>query len=263
MNLALNFDEEKRMKIFIVNLKESTGRRLKIESQLNALKLEHEFIEAVNGRLLSPDELTNSTERINYAFLPGEVGCALSHQKIYKKMIDEGIESALILEDDVVLCDDFCEILKKTSIPTKKPSVILLSRVNKFYKNPIKNISGQYFLHKTQHATTTHSYIINKSGAKSLLANLYPIWMTADKWSLFEDLSWIDVKSIIPHPVSLSDDASESTINTSKNDKEIDNKKKEIWETLMKRRPVLAKLKHRYRRAISPIFNKIIDQGKG
>ncbi|HDR2572978.1 TPA: glycosyltransferase family 25 protein, partial [Enterobacter ludwigii] len=79
------------MKIFIVNLKKSVERRKKMEAQLNALGLSAEFIEAVDGRLMSEEERKGVTANVNYAFLPGEIGCALSHQKIYKKMIDEKI----------------------------------------------------------------------------------------------------------------------------------------------------------------------------
>ncbi|MEW5562162.1 glycosyltransferase family 25 protein [Enterobacter asburiae] len=251
------------MKTFIINLKSSVDRRLKIEGQLNALSIDHEFIEAVNGKAMSTEELADKTKKINYAFLPGEIGCALSHQKIYKKMIDENIDSALILEDDVILLDGFSEVIRKITLPENSPTVILLSRVNKHYKKPLKNITVNHCLHKTQHATTAHSYIINKSGAKSLLSALYPVWMTADKWSLFEDLSLIDVSSVIPHPVDLSNDAIKSTINTSKGDTSIDKAKQEIWDILMQERSILAKFKHRYRRAITPIFHKIVNQGKG
>jgi glycosyl transferase family 25 len=251
------------MKIFIVNLKDSSDRRLKLESELNKLGLQHEFIEAVDGRKFTEAEIEPVTQKINYAFLPGEIGCALSHQQIYRKMIKDNIKCALILEDDVRLNYDIVDILDNIDLSNNKPEVVLLSRVNKFHKNPIKNITKNYSLHKTQHATTTHSYIINLHAANSLLDNLYPIWMVADKWSLFEDMSLLDIYSIIPHPVSLSSEAQNSTINTNKGDPGIEMKKKELWNKLMASRSLKTKLKHRYRRAVVPLLNKIIDQGKG
>ena len=251
------------MRIFIVNLVGSVERKAKMSQQLESLGLQHDFIEAIDGRLMSESERADVSRKINYAFLPGEIGCALSHQKIYQKMIDENIESALILEDDVILPRNFNEILHKITLKDDAPSVLLLSRINKYFKEPIANVIDNYNIHKTQHATTAHSYIINKSGAESLLKSLSPIWMTADKWSLFEVLSLIKVHSVVPHPVILSEESTISTINTVKGDDEINLKKKQIWDILMKRRPLLAKLKHRYRRAITPIFHKITDQGKG
>lgn len=37
----------------------------------------------------------------------GEIACFLSHRAIWQRMLDEGIEQALIFEDDVALADDF------------------------------------------------------------------------------------------------------------------------------------------------------------
>ncbi|WP_407217287.1 glycosyltransferase family 25 protein [Enterobacter hormaechei] len=89
------------MRTFIINLKHSLERRAKMESQLLKLNIAHEFIEAIDGRKMAEAERKNVTREVNYAFLPGEVGCALSHQEIYKKIIYENIDAALILEDDV------------------------------------------------------------------------------------------------------------------------------------------------------------------
>lgn len=251
------------MKIFIVNLKKSAERRRKMEDQLHTLGLSAEFIEAVDGRLMSDDERKRVTAEVNYAFLPGEIGCALSHQKIYRKIIDENIENALILEDDVVLNDDFKNVLAHISIPADSPSVILLSRSNKFFKKPLEKITHQHSLHKTLHATTAHSYIINNRAATSLLNGLNPIWIVADKWGLFEDMSLVDVYSVVPHPVHLSDEAKNSTINIPEEAQAIHKKKKELWDLLMSRRTLKTKIKHKYRRAILPLFSKVVNQGKG
>ncbi|WP_449543336.1 glycosyltransferase family 25 protein [Enterobacter ludwigii] len=251
------------MKIFIVNLKKSVERRKKMEAQLNALGLSAQFIEAVDGRLMSEEERKGVTANVNYAFLPGEIGCALSHQKIYKKMIDEKIGEALILEDDVVLNDDFKNVLEHITVPEVRPSVILLSRTNKFFQKKIKNISTGYSLHKTLHATTSHSYIINNKAACSLLKGLNPVWIVADKWGLFEDMSLVEVYSVVPHPVHLSEEAQNSTINIPEDSQTIHLRKKELWNLLMSRRTFKTKIKHKYRRAILPLFNKVINQGKG
>lgn len=251
------------MKIFIVNLKKSVERRLKMEAQLNALGLSAEFIDAVDGRLMSEDEKRSVTADVNYAFLPGEIGCALSHQKIYKKMIDENIDNALILEDDVVLNEEFKNVMEQITVPDVRPSVILLSRSNKFFKKPLKKLTRKHSLHKTLHATTAHSYIINKSAANSLLNGLSPVWIVADKWGLFEDMSLVDVYSVVPHPVLLSAEAKNSTINVTEDAQSIHKQKKELWDLLMTRRTLKTKIKHKYRRAILPIFSKVVNQGKG
>lgn len=124
------------MKAFIINLKESVERRIKMENQLKKLKLKYEFIDAVDGRKMSEQQKKSITQEVNYAFLPGEIGCALSHQKIYQRMLDESTDVALILEDDVILNADINEIIKKIPIKVDVPTVILLSRSNKYLKKP-------------------------------------------------------------------------------------------------------------------------------
>jgi len=251
------------MNIFIVNLKKSVERRQKMEEQLHALGLSAEFIEAVDGKLMSDDERMRVTADVNYAFLPGEIGCALSHQKIYKRIVDDGIVQALILEDDVLIENILPELLKGIKLSNTTPEIILLSRVNKFRKKAVRSITAIHKIHKTEQATTAHAYIINNKAASSLLKNLYPVWMTSDKWSLFEDLSMAKIYSVIPYPVRLSEEAETSTINPSKGDSEINLEKRRIWDLLMQQRPLRAKIRHRYRRAITPLFYKVVNQGKG
>ncbi|QDE47789.1 hypothetical protein EIN43_05535 [Enterobacter hormaechei] len=53
-------------------------------------------------------------------------------------MIYENIDTALILEDDVVINNDLREILDNVTLSATKPEIILLSRVNKYYKSLLK-----------------------------------------------------------------------------------------------------------------------------
>ena len=251
------------MRIFIVNLERSLDRKNILEKRCCELGLKVEFIKAIDGKNLSACDIKKMTRSINYAFMPGEIGCALSHQNIYKKMIEENIPEALILEDDVTLPDNLPELINLLPPSPKEPNVLLLSRVNKYFKSPIKNLGSNFKIHRVQNATTTHSYIINLSAARNLLDALYPVWMTADKWSLFEDYSLLKVEAVIPAPIELGTSALLSTINQKKGDKKINKTKKEIWGTLMKKRPLMVKIKHRIRRGLTPLFNPITDQGKG
>ena len=102
------------MKVFIINLKRSVARRKSIEKECVRYKLDYEFIDAVDGRLLSPTEIKRHTRDLNYACRPGEIGCALSHIKAYRLMCDRGINTALILEDDAKLTPEIADVLANT-----------------------------------------------------------------------------------------------------------------------------------------------------
>ena len=91
------------MKIFVINLKRSIDRKHNFQKNWQFASKYIEIIEAVDGNNLSDKELSKIAP--NYQSLnvtKGEIGCALSHLAIYKKIVNECIPMALILEDDAV-----------------------------------------------------------------------------------------------------------------------------------------------------------------
>ena len=87
--------------------------------------LKAEFVDAIDGKLLSGKDInkfystTKSIKQIGRELAVSEIGCALSHKKIYQKIADEKIDSALILEDDIDFQGDLVDAL---SILNKLPS---------------------------------------------------------------------------------------------------------------------------------------------
>jgi len=116
------------LSIRVINLEPSTERRLFMEKQLNDLGLEHGFVLAVDGSTLSREEIDASHDKnatmdyfnsckiglrkyIDADLAPTEIGCALSHIKIYKEIaaMDECV--ALVMEDDVSIREELREFL--------------------------------------------------------------------------------------------------------------------------------------------------------
>jgi len=98
------------MKIFVISLKKETQKRAIINNTLHMLGVNYEIYDAVDGRTDLEDIRFNiyskwhePTYKINMT--NGEIGCALSHLNIWKKIVDENIESAIILEDDFIVND--------------------------------------------------------------------------------------------------------------------------------------------------------------
>jgi len=97
---TLGFD-----KIYVINLK----RRLDRKKQLliDFPNLNFTFIEAIDGKettmpQLSSDNLINSSFfDPNGMITMGVFACALSHKKAWDQAIEDGVENALFLEDDV------------------------------------------------------------------------------------------------------------------------------------------------------------------
>ena len=82
-------------KIYIVNLKKDEKRRENIIREVKKQNLaNYEIVDAVDGNELNQNELNNVTFKNkrhlnpwNSKMSPSQIGCALSHIKIYEKFI--------------------------------------------------------------------------------------------------------------------------------------------------------------------------------
>lgn len=102
--------------IFYINLDKRPDRNAQILEQLSALNLSAERVSAVNGGDLSEPEKSfvnreNFLLNTKHHISNGEIGCAMSHRLIWQKMLDDNLDYALILEDDVVLDKSLLSIL--------------------------------------------------------------------------------------------------------------------------------------------------------
>ena len=124
------------MKTFVVNLKQSMDRRERMINVLKNFPYQYEFFEAVDGsKIENLSEVYNEKKAVRFYKTPlklGEIGCALSHISIYKKMIDENIERALIFEDDILLSDEFNSVILKLETFSMNNDVFLLGQSGKF-----------------------------------------------------------------------------------------------------------------------------------
>ena len=95
-------------KVYIINLKKDKNRKKNILNELKKQNLKnYKFISAVNGNELKKKEINsliskekNFINPINTNMSKSEIGCSLSHIKIYKEIVKSDIDYALILEDD-------------------------------------------------------------------------------------------------------------------------------------------------------------------
>ncbi|OIV46917.1 hypothetical protein BK025_08070 [Sodalis sp. TME1] len=250
------------MNIFVVNLKDSVDRRKSVELQLNKLNLQYEVVEAVDGRALSNEEIMQHTRELNYACKPGEIGCSLSHLKVYRKIVEYNIPYALILEDDIQLSADLPLIL--TELPNiinkNTPSVTLLTHIHQYDAKIQHKISPQHALHVLIEASCSHGYVINASAAQNALDSLYPVWMVADRWKIFREYSIAKLFAVLPPVISHSELSKISIINDQGLDINTLKLKKLTEENLYKKRPIKIKLKRILWLLIKRPFMNIIKQ---
>ncbi len=94
------------MHSLIIHMSSATQRRANVETLLHQLP-GAQVIEAVLGRTSGVTPHPGNVFEPPYPFAigPGEVGCFLSHRACWQRIVDEGWEHALIVEDDMAVDD--------------------------------------------------------------------------------------------------------------------------------------------------------------
>ncbi|AEE27073.1 glycosyltransferase family 25 protein [Francisella hispaniensis] len=162
------------MNVFVINRKKDIGRKEYIIQHFKEKGIErYSFFEAVEGRDLDSNfikrcngYLSKTLQRAK-GLNVGEIGCALSHLEIYKKIVNEGLAGALIFEDDVEILKDnllgFVEDFNK-QLSENVGYICHLGektlRKSKVYKKDIYQLKRSHY---------TYSYYIDRIGAERML----------------------------------------------------------------------------------------------
>ncbi len=121
----------KKWKICLINLERSTDRLAACASQLDSYGLPFDRIEAVNGDTLDVstiNELYNFGDSSYHKHMTrGELGCYLSHVRAWQAIVDEQLDYAVILEDDILLQDDIQQGLEAITYIQQPWDVIKLA----------------------------------------------------------------------------------------------------------------------------------------
>ena len=148
----------------------------------NYVFLDIEFVKAIDGRLMTEEErreyfdYARSKDMYGRTLNEGEVGCALSHRKVYEKVLEGNEPYALVLEDDIAIQRDLNVLDLKgvdNILNNSKPRVLMLSGDYCFYRK-------RPFI-KTVFALGAYAYIINKAAAHLILEKTKACCV-ADDW---------------------------------------------------------------------------------
>ena len=170
------------MKIFVINLARRKERMSFMERQFASLGLGFERIDAVDGVMLSPEERRKAVNGFRwwcsrgYRARAGEIGCALSHRIALTKIVEEDLQYACIMEDDVTLSDGFSAALESAEKfvgSNSEPKAVLLT--------PCEAVKGEGFV-QIPWAQSCGCYVVNKEAAKRFLAVTAPLTSTIDDW---------------------------------------------------------------------------------
>jgi glycosyl transferase, family 25 len=207
--------------IFVINMAKAKDRMFSMKSQLDAQGLPFERIEAVDGSKLDVQQRREQYSDWWYRLFHGSpmsngnLGCTLSHRKIYKKIVDEKIEWAIILEDDAVLDADFAGLIGDIEKHTRDFDMMQLYS----FRLPTKQVrvvgdTGLSVMRYANHHSSTAAYALRNRGARKLLT-LAKVRTMPDRWCWMSAMTGLKCCAIYPYPVSLHEELSvDSTIGT-------------------------------------------------
>jgi len=128
--------------VYVISLDYDHQRRRRLVKQLQSAEIDFQLFKAIDGKKLSQERLLSYEKGLEDFYkhhrkpedmrrrgplVPAEIGCALSHLKIYQDIIKKKIPSAIILEDDAVLLDkDIKSILANINLVKQKWHIIYL-----------------------------------------------------------------------------------------------------------------------------------------
>lgn len=171
------------MKLFLINLDACEERLAAADGQLRRLGVAYERFPAVYGAALSPEARRRAVDRFRWwcavgrPVRNGEIGCALSHYAIYRRMAEEGMAFACVLEDDVVLDARFPEQLARVErwLDASAPQVVLLS-------NHTREWGEAWEFRPAAADMYTEGYVLTLPAARALLRANLPMQTPCDHW---------------------------------------------------------------------------------
>jgi glycosyl transferase family 25 len=208
------------VRAYVINLARSLDRRAHITAELKKTGLDYEIITAVDGRELDLRDPTivdpslpyidPSLPIVDIGLAAGTAGAALSHIRAYTKIIADGLDEALVLEDDVILPADIGSLADAVADQLAGAEVALLSVDS---PEPCKmSLEGYVSLPSSRllalpidihQPRSAGAYIITREACERMIKSLVPVRVQADTWWFFYREGLLDrVRCVVPLPVS-------------------------------------------------------------
>ncbi len=170
----------------VINLDRAPDRMMRMSQRLQELELGWQRVSGVDGQALdwtSPTylDLNAFHRRHGKSPLSGEVGCYLSHLKAMNAFLSSDARFALILEDDVQLCEDVPRVLNGLQDCPQDWDLVKLSGVHRGTPVKLQSLDAEHDLVvMLSKCTGASAYVLNRRAAEVLAAGLLPMRIPFD-----------------------------------------------------------------------------------
>ena len=191
-------------KIFVINLDRRPDRLQTISQTLDALGLEWQRITAIDGQDPQLDAQVDWKKFHAYSqYLPvrrGPIGCYLSHRKVWQKIVDDNLQQALILEDDVAPLESWDSAILNLDIgkvgleSLRLDASTIRGRMpwSKYFDMPVGNWRAQNY-----NSWGAGAYLITREGARKQLRS-DKMWFMADDFLMFNRICRVQTALLKP-----------------------------------------------------------------
>ncbi|XP_030286984.1 LOW QUALITY PROTEIN: procollagen galactosyltransferase 1-like [Sparus aurata] len=173
----MGFDE-----VFMINLVRRADRRERMLRALYEQELSCKVVAAVDGKALNKTDI----ESMEIKMLPGykdpyhgrpltkgELGCFLSHYNIWKEILDRGLKTSLVIEDDlrfeVFFKRRLQTLLQEVTTQKLDWDLIYIGRKRMQVDHPETSVPNIHNLVEADYSYWTLGYMLSLQGAQKLL----------------------------------------------------------------------------------------------
>ena len=209
--------------IFCLSLARAADRRTRMIARLDSLGSPYEIVDAVDGRELDLSQLggrlrqDKMRRKKSRCLTAAEIGCYLSHCNLLRRIADEKIAVAIVVEDDAGFAPDFAEVAAAAArIPHPWDMILLHTHPKRKTEKTLcrLGVAGRVVCRMAERTAGTAGYLISLSGAKKLLEHCNEISEPVDvRFSAYWE-SGIRYYAVSPRVVI--EDGSETMIPTDK-----------------------------------------------
>ena len=174
--------------------------------------MEIERIEGVDADSLTQDNIKEvySSEKNRKTYVrplhKGQIACYMAHIKAWRAIVEQDLDYAFVLEDDVIVGDNFLSAMDFLDACYGRWDFVRLQKNSKpkkiFFEKPLGKFSFVQYINTTGGA---FAQVISHSAAKGMLDNLLPFGMPVDVNQQYYYKFGIKVESLRPPVVSMGD----------------------------------------------------------
>lgn len=196
--------------VWVLHAPRVEERRRMMTEQLDGLGVSWESVEGVDAQALDMQNVEAYSEEaslrdLGRPLVAGELACVMSHVAMWERIVREGIEEVLILEDDIRIGVGLLRVLAARSrLPPDYELINFLTDVAQVPFGPI--VTDIYRASRHQgNANRASCYLLKRSGAAKLLDFALPIRMTPDEITGRTSLNRVVSYGVSPPAAALTD----------------------------------------------------------